>query len=132
MKIFKSIICILLSVQICGCSIFVPTTQKLEINGNHADAKVVVNGKEVKVPAVVEVPRDKKVFIVITKDGYYPCYETVNTTLSPWGFLDIAGGWLILVPFIGLVFPGSHQLEQDNLYFVLHKDNSSEKNIKQQ
>ena len=131
MKTCKLFICTLLSVLLCGCSIFAPSTQMLEVNGSHADAKVVVNGKEVKVPAVLEVPRDKKVFVVITKDGYYPCYETVNTTLSPWGFLDIAGGWLFAIPFIGLVFPGAHQLERDNVYFILHKDNLSGENNNQ-
>ena len=129
MKFCRVLFAVLISAVLCGCSIFVPHTQKLEINGNHTDAEVIVNGKKVEIPAVVEVPRDKKVFIIITKEGYYPCYETINTTLSTCGFLDVAGGFFIIVPFVGLFFPGAQELERDNFYFVLQKDTSAEANV---
>ena len=37
--------------------------------------------------------------------------------------LDLAGGWLLLLPGIGLFFPGAKIHKQTNHYYVLQKEN---------
>jgi hypothetical protein len=53
------------------------------------------------------------------KDGYHPVTREIGTEMSFLGMLDIIGGCFFLLPFIGLAFPGSHQLDQNNVSLVL-------------
>lgn len=118
-KFLYSAVSLLLVVSVTGCSLFVSHNQTISINGQPANATVVVNGRLMTTPAVVKVPRNKGVNIVVTKDGYHSFMNYSGTTLSPWGILDIVGGVCFLVPFIGLAAPGAYELQQDNFYYML-------------
>ncbi len=53
------------------------------------------------------------------KDGYYPVTRDIGTKMSTLGILDIIGGCIFLLPFIGLAFPGSQELDQNNISLIL-------------
>ncbi len=104
---------------ISGCSFFAPSTQSVYINGTPADATVIVNGKEVKVPAELEVPRNENLTIIAFKDGFEPYNKTTGYSLSSIGTLDAIGSWLLLLPGAGLLAPGAWELMENNFYYVL-------------
>ena len=105
----------------CGCSLFVPATQQITIDGEPAGAKVIVNGRRVTTPATVEVKRNAFINIEVSKEGYEPQSLKGSFGLSPLGILDLLGGFVILVPFIGFASPGAFQQDQENFYFTLVK-----------
>ena len=117
-KIF-SVFCSVLLIIISGCSFLAPSTQSVYINGTPADATVVVNGKTVKIPATIEVPRNKNLTIVAYKEGFKPYNSTTGYSLSSVGMLDAIGCWLLLLPGAGLLAPGAWELMNDNFYYVL-------------
>ena len=57
-----------------------------------------------------------------TKEGYLPATRQIGTKMSFTGILDIIGGCIILFPFFGLLFPGSHELDQSNISIALDKE----------
>lgn len=110
---------VILAATMTGCSLLAPRTQTITINGNPANASIVVNGQTLQAPATVSVRRNKTANIVITKKGYNPAMHSIGHSIGPWGILDIIGGLIFLVPFVGLVSPGAYELDQDNYYYVL-------------
>jgi hypothetical protein len=104
---------------ISGCSFFAPSTQSVYINGTPADATVIVNGKEVQVPAELEVPRNENLTIIAFKDGFEPYNKSTGYSLSSIGTLDAIGCWLLLLPGAGLLAPGAWELMENNFYYVL-------------
>ena len=122
-KISIILFSIYLSVYITGCSIFADRTQQIMINGNPVGATVIVDGKNYIAPCTVTIDRDKNITMVVMKDGYLPQTMESNWELSTTGMLDLAGGWLLLLPGIGLFFPGAKIHKQTNHYYVLQKEN---------
>lgn len=95
-----------------ACSAFMPSTQIVAVSCNPVGVKVVINGNRFDCPAQMHVRRDKKLVVEAYKDGYEPFRETVDYHLNQWGERDIAGTIFILVPIIGLLFPGAWDLDQ--------------------
>lgn len=109
-----------------GCSAFRSGTQRITVAASEQDAKIYVNGAYVgEGTAMTRVPRDESVSIMAKKDGYLPETRQIGTKMSFTGILDIIGGCIILVPFFGLLFPGSHELDQVNISIALEKDNKA-------
>ena len=102
-----------------GCSFFAPSTQSIYINGTPADATVIVNGNTVKVPATLEVPRNKNLTIIAHKNGFKSYKVTTGYSLSTIGTVDAIGCWLLLLPGAGLLAPGAWELMENNFYYVL-------------
>ena len=118
----KSMLLLLAAVTLIaagGCSFFAPATQTIHINGTPADAAVVVNGNTVKVPATIDVPRNKNLTIVVHKNGFKPYKMTTGYSLSTIGVVDAIGCWLLLLPGAGLFAPGAWELMEDNFYYTL-------------
>jgi len=79
-------------------------------------AKIYVNNEYKGVGNVdVLVPRNKPVMVRVEKEGCQSISRIIETKLSTTGVLDTIGGWLILLPFIGLAFPGAYELEKSSL-----------------
>jgi len=109
-----------------GCSAFRSGTQRITVSASESDAKIYVNGAYVGAgTAMTRVPREESVSVMATKDGYLPATRQIGTKMSFTGILDIIGGCIILVPFFGLLFPGSHELDQSNISIALEKDNKA-------
>ena len=112
------LVCIMVSV-VTGCSFFAPYKQNIYINGTPADATVVVNGNVVKIPATIEVARNKNLTIIAHKEGFKPYKVTTGYSLNTIGTLDAIGCYLLLLPGLGLLSPGAWELSNNNFYYVL-------------
>ncbi len=109
-----------------GCSTLRSGTQRLNVVVSEPDAKIFVNGEYAgKGKITTRVPRNENVSIMARKDGYLPAIRNIGTKMSFTGILDIIGGCIILVPLFGLLFPGAHELEQNNVSMILEKENSN-------
>ena len=104
-----------------GCSMLRGGQQNLGITTNLSDSEIYVNGQFMgKGNLTTRVPRNQSVSIMAKREGYYPTTRDIGTKMSSTGILDIIGGCIILIPFIGLLFPGSKDLTSDNVSLVLN------------
>lgn len=117
-KFLNGVVCVVLLLTISGCSIFMPWSETITVQGAQEGATIVVNG----VPAVngvADVRSNKPVDIIVRKDGYKPWYAHSTTTLSSTGIADVVGCFLFLVPGVGLFFPGAFNHTQTYFYYDL-------------
>ena len=106
-----------------GCSAFAPSRQKISVTTSEPDAEIYINGEFIgQGTATKRVPRNQSVSIMAKKEGYLSAIREVDTELSMTGILDTIGGFCLLVPFIGLIFPGARSLDTNNVAIVLQKD----------
>lgn len=104
-----------------ACSIFRSSKADLSIATSPPGASVTVNGEPVGVtPIRTSVPRDA-VSILIELYGYKPESKEVPCGLSWSGILDIVGGCIFLLPFIGLLFPGAYTPDTTTFSIVLER-----------
>jgi len=109
----------MLTMMLCGCSIFNSREQTIHINSTPRDATAYINGKAHPCPVELTVPRDEDVEIRIVKTGYYP-YETVTRkTLSGYGITDAVSAGFLLFPVIGLATPGAWELTKTDFDILL-------------
>ena len=96
-----------------GCSMFAPRQQKISIHTNVPESAIYVNGELVQVGQQAEflVKRNYNAQIMVAAKGYYPAYRQLTSELSTLGVLDIIGGIVLIVPLIGLAFPGAKSLD---------------------
>ena len=118
-KFVRAASSVVLVLAIAGCSVFAPQNQTITISGEPASAAVMVNGNHVTVPATMLVKRNQNINIVVSKKGYRTHMMSGGFSLSTFGILDIIGGCIFLVPFVGLLTPGAYTLDQDHFHFVL-------------
>ncbi len=104
-----------------GCSLFMPSTQRLSITTDQPDAEIFVNSQSIT-PGMgsVNVKRNKEVVIMVTKPGYERAYHHIGTHISTAGVLDILGILVFLVPVIGLLTPGSRSLDETSVVIPLN------------
>lgn len=100
-----------------ACSMFIPSKQRVSILTSQTDAKIYANGEFISIGQQAEfyAKRNHDTQIMVISDGFYPSYKHINSELSVAGILDIIGGVIWLVPFIGLAFPGSKKLDTTNV-----------------
>jgi hypothetical protein len=91
------------AIALTGCSFFGSRTQTITVSSDPIEADVIVNGEHVgKSPLRHQVGRDEDLLIEVRKPGYQTEYRSSRRTLSTLGILDVIGGSIILIPFIGL------------------------------
>ena len=127
MWILKKLIAVsmvgLIAVAQCGCSVFAGSRQTFSVTTSEPDAQIFINGDMVGVgTARTSVRRDQTVSVMAKKEGYYPASRDIGTSLGTLGILDIIGGCIWLLPFIGLASPGSHALDQNAVSLILQKE----------
>lgn len=105
-----------------GCSAFRPHNQTMNITCHPDDAILMINGQRYPAPAQVRVPRNRDVSIQAHKEGYSPYQRTIQNHLNATGALDIVGTLLILLPGIGLFFPGAWSLDETDVAITLFKE----------
>jgi len=125
MTISKRLCLVLLIVSVMftqsGCSMLRGSHQNLGVTTNVSDAKICVNGEFMGTGNIVaSVPRNQSVSVMAESKGYYPASRDIGTKMSLIGVLDIIGGCFFLLPFIGLAFPGSQDLEKNNISLILN------------
>ena len=88
----------------------------MTIASDPAGAKVTVNGAYVgTTPTVYNTRRDEPLSLMVSKDGYETAVRSVSTKISGTGIVDIIGGCIWLVPFLGLLAPGAWEVDSSNL-----------------
>ena len=100
-----------------GCSLFVPPKQSVTLQSNDPRATLYADGKMVGTgSATLKLRRnDSHIFRAETPDGR-TATARVSRTISDTGVLDVVGGVIFLVPFLGVLAPGFWNLSQDFLY----------------
>lgn len=96
-----------------GCSLFVPSHQTLMVSASEPDAEIVVDGGLVGRGAVSVSLKRNVSHSIVARLGDRTGHAGVGTTISTTGVLDIIGGCLFLLPFLGILGPGFHSLERD-------------------
>ena len=97
--------------------------QSISVTASEPDADIFINGQLIgKGNVETMVPRNQNVSLMVKKDGYYPATRNIGTNLSMAGVLDMIGGCIILIPFIGLAAPGAKELSQNNISLSLQKE----------
>lgn len=96
---------------------FAPRQQKISIRTNVPASSIYVNGELIQIGQQAEflVKRNYNAQIMVTAEGYYPAYRQLISELSTLGILDIVGGIILIVPLIGLAFPGAKSLDYTNV-----------------
>ncbi len=121
-KVFLIIVAVAFVVVQSGCSMFVGSRQPFSVTTSEPDAKIYINGEFIGTGNVkTTVPRNQSVAVMAQKEGYYPVTRDIGTKMSTIGILDIVGGCFFLLPFIGLAFPGSQELDQNSISLVLQQ-----------
>lgn len=127
MKIINTFVSVLLIISIvitqAGCSTFVPHTQKVSVVASEPDAKIYINGDLIGTGrAETKVIRNRDASVMVKCDGYYTATRMLSTTMSGVGVIDIIFGWVWLVPWLGLLSPGSKEIDTPNITVVLDKE----------
>ena len=103
----------------CGCSFLASSTQPLTVTCNDPEAELFIDGNPVgKGTVQVNVQRDA-IHAVTAKSEKQTRTVFVGYKMSAVGILDIVGGCIWLLPFIGLAAPGSRQLERESVGVIL-------------
>jgi len=103
-----------------GCSVFAPSTQSLSITASERDAEIYVNGHFEGTGVVnTRVVKNEDVAIMAKKKGFFPATRTIPTQMSTAGILDVIGGCIFIIPFIGLFYAGAHQLQTSNVSMIM-------------
>ena len=103
-----------------GCSFFVDPTEDVTIRSNDPQARLLVNGREVGTgTAVVPLKRNRSHVVRAEAPDGRVATARIGRGISTTGILDIVGGVLFLVPFLGALSPGFWTLSQDFLYLDL-------------
>lgn len=127
MQIVKTLVSIMLVISIAvlqsGCSMVVPGKQRFSVTVSEPDAKIYVNGDYMGQGNIqTRVKRNNDVAVLVKKEGYIPIARNIGTDFSITGILDIVFGYVLLVPLIGLFFPGCRQLDQADVVVTLEKE----------
>ncbi len=120
MKMLSSVLVICLSVS--GCSFLAPKTSKVHVLTDKADSEIYINGAMVGRGKVsYEVPRDKSALVAVRGVRYARQEVAVDTKMSTAGKLDVVGGCLWIVPFLGLTSAGARTLERTEFSFKMRR-----------
>ncbi|MBN1419927.1 MAG: hypothetical protein JXP34_14195 [Planctomycetes bacterium] len=116
------VVCISVSLVVAapGCSFFVPFTQTITVTASEPDAQIVVNGAFVGSGTVqTRARRNTDVAVLVTKQGFRPTTRSIGHSMGAAGILDIIGGCVWLIPFLGLLSPGAWKLDETNMVILL-------------
>lgn len=102
-----------------GCSFFVPHTYPVTVHSSDPEAEILVNGEVVGTGrATVRVPRNQSNDFA-ARLGERKKHRVIRDRISTTGILDAIGGFMILIPFVGLLAPGAWRPIEDNIYLEL-------------
>jgi len=120
-KIVASTLAVALLSQLAACSTVRPFEQTVRIDCAQPGVQLKVNGVPHACPAEVPVRRNRPVNVLASKAGFPTQQRTIKFHINGTGVLDLAGGVIILVPAIGLAFPGAFTLDTTDLYIDLRQ-----------
>ena len=106
----KKLITASLILSVSGCSLMAPSQQAITVVPSNPNAQVYVDGNMVgKGPQSIMMNRGST-HSVMAKCPKSSGVAMVERKMSTTGILDIVGGFIFLIPFVGLFGDGSHDL----------------------
>lgn len=115
-----------LAVFSTSCSLAGSSTQSITIVPSHPNAQIFVDGNPSGTGVQsIELSR-KRSHSVLAKCRNSAGSATIYRELSTTGVLDIVGGVLIILPFIGLFAPGAYALSPDTVSVAIPDDSGCE------
>ncbi len=122
MKMCSLVLSVVMLVSSSGCSFLAGSRQQLSVTASEPDAEIFINGTRIGAGHIrTMVRRDQGVSVLITREGFQPVSRNIETKLSAIGMADVIAGSIILLPLLGLMAPGSRELQQPNVSIVLQK-----------
>jgi len=107
-------------VSFSGCSFFAPSMQTIQITSSPEGAKVRAGGQFVgQTPIQFEAHRSENLLVEVQKEGYQTQYRTTSRSLSTIGIVDVVGGFVFLVPLLGLLSAGAWKHDPDKYGIIL-------------
>lgn len=105
-----------------GCSAFQPSTQNVTVSTTTPGATIKANGiTKGQSPVTFSAKRDQDLNLIAMKSGYQDSVMQIPRQTSGTFMLDAVGGFIWLVPWIGLLTPGAYQLSQTQVEMPLNK-----------
>jgi hypothetical protein len=115
-----------------ACSFFGPHMQTITVSSDPAGAEVLLNGTRVgETPLRTQVPRRDELLVEVRKPGYETAYRSASRTLSTFGILDVIGGAVILIPFIGLLSPAAWEQDPETFGITLDREPAAQNAAKE-
>jgi len=114
-KSLSFVMALLMLTSTFGCSAFAPKTQRLSVSCDEGGVKLQINGNMYNCPTQIDVPRNNSVGVMAYKPGYHSYMRTIDSKPNGLFVLDVVGGIIWLVPFVGLVTPGAYSIETQNI-----------------
>jgi hypothetical protein len=93
-----------------GCSFLASSSQPVVVVPSHPSAQIFVDGILQGTGTQTVNLSKKSIHSVMAKCGDSSGVATIDRTLSTTGILDIVGGIVFLIPFLGLLAPGAWEL----------------------
>jgi len=110
MKKLISVALLVPFLSLTSCSLGAPSHQNINIIPSAQNATVYVDGNLVgEGPQTVSMGKSQE-HSIMAKCGDSAGTANVTRSFSTTGILDLIGGFIILVPFIGLTAPGAWKL----------------------
>jgi len=98
-----------LVVSSTGCSFVAGSTQRFRVTTEPSGARVYVNGQDYGTsPIDVRIDRRENAQVVARMKGYLPTARSTSRDISTIGVIDMVGGVIVLVPFLGLIADGAY------------------------
>ncbi|MCC6547380.1 PEGA domain-containing protein [Candidatus Sumerlaeota bacterium] len=105
-----------------SCGLIVSGNQTISLNSDPQGAEVKMDGMtQGQTPTSVRVSRRDEPIFTFEKEGYKTVQKSTEREPNTYFILDIIGGVLILVPFIGLLGAGDWDIEPGNISVVMDK-----------
>lgn len=98
-----------------SCSLFSSSTQHITIQPSNPHADIYVDGAPMGTGTISAPLKKKRSHTVMAKCGDSTGVAQIDRQISTTGVLDIVGGLLILIPFLGVFGPGFYELDPDHV-----------------
>src|SRR5262249_53394680 len=110
-------VCLMMSMAVSsGCSVLKSSTEPVTIMATDPNAEIYAGGRPVgRGTATVDLPRDQDQTIMARTDDNRTGTATIKSHLGSAGIFDIVAGAFIIIPFFGLLAPGSRDLEASSV-----------------
>jgi hypothetical protein len=119
-RVFTVVLAAVLLMDCTGCSLFASRYQTISVSSEPMGAQVTINGENAgTTPLEHSVRRNQETSILVRKDGYQPATRHTTKGLSSIGILDVVGGCIFLLPFLGLLSGGAWEQEPANVAVIL-------------
>ena len=110
-----------------GCSFFVDPRQDVTLEASDPQARLFVDGREVGTgKAVVSLKKNDSYSVRAESADGRIAGGRIRRNISTIGIVDIVGGVIWLVPFLGALAPGFWQLEPDYYFLRLPEPGSQD------